>query len=264
MAAVQKVVDLFQQFKEESLKPNHNSERCQKLLANLKVSLLEFESLPPIVDPTKVSQQELLLARETFELAALFSIKEKDVDSFEKHCIQAKMYYTDFDSVLPASQRRLPLLGANLLRLLAQNRIADFHMELALIPESDHESVFIKHPIAVEQVLMEGAYNKILSAQAEVPAESYLFFMSMLVDMARGEIADCIEEAYEKLAIEDVAQLLRLSAAETEEFLKTKEWEVRNGEVILAKEETLSKEDLPSVRLITESIAWAKELERIV
>lgn len=37
---------------------------------------------------------------------------------------------------MPASAQEVPMQGLNLLRLLVQNRIAEFHTELELIPEA--------------------------------------------------------------------------------------------------------------------------------
>jgi hypothetical protein len=55
-----------------------------------------------------------------------------------------------------------PLLGLNLLRLLAQNRISEFHTQLELIePEQIQSNIYIKHPVQLEQSIMEGRYNKV-------------------------------------------------------------------------------------------------------
>ena len=62
---------------------------------------------------------------------------------------------------LPPSQQQWMLVGLNLLRLLSQNRIAEFHTEIELLPTAALEHPLIKHPILVEQWLMEGAYNKV-------------------------------------------------------------------------------------------------------
>ena len=52
---------------------------------------------------------------------------------------------------------RYELLGLNLLCLLSQNRIADFHMELErLDPTQLHSNIYLKHPVSLEQYLMEG------------------------------------------------------------------------------------------------------------
>ena len=68
-------------------------------------------------------QKQLLLARETLELAALVSIAAKDEKSFERHATQVRTYYTDYAHLLPESERKWPILGLNLLFLLSQNRM---------------------------------------------------------------------------------------------------------------------------------------------
>lgn len=79
-----------------------------------------------------------------------------------------------------------PLLGLNLLCLLAQGRISDFHMHLELIdPALINDNIYIKHPVKIEQSLMEGSYNKVWSARQDVPAEEYLVFMDILMNTIR-------------------------------------------------------------------------------
>lgn len=43
----------------------------------------------------------------------------------------------------------------------------------------------IQHATQLEQRLMEGAYNKVLSAKNNVPDQSYLYFMEKLVSTVR-------------------------------------------------------------------------------
>lgn len=48
------------------------------------------------------------------------------------------------------------LLGLNLLFLLSQNRVAEFHTELERLPAKDIQTnVYIKHPVSLEQVRMD-------------------------------------------------------------------------------------------------------------
>ena len=69
---------------------------------------------------------------------------------------------SDRGSQLPESAYQLQLLGLNLLALLAQNRVGEFHTELELLPpDAIHNNVYIKYPVALEQYLMEGSYNKV-------------------------------------------------------------------------------------------------------
>ncbi len=82
---------------------------------------------------------------------------------------------------IPASAQQYQILGLNLLRLLALNRIAEFHTELELIPLEKHDNIYIKHPIQLEQYIMEGAYGKVFDAAKDLPAPSYAFFMEYLM-----------------------------------------------------------------------------------
>ena len=119
--------------------------------------------------PSAAQLEELRLAREVFEAGAFLSIRATDIPSFERHVAQLKVYYTDCAGLLPQSPKQLPILGLNLLRLLAQNRIAEFHTELELIPIEMHSNLFVKHPVTLEQYLMEGSYNKVIAAPANNP-----------------------------------------------------------------------------------------------
>lgn len=64
---------------------------------------------------------------------------------------------------LPESANQYHLLGLNLLFLLSQNRVAEFHTELELLPyDIIQTNTYIRHPVALEQYLMEGSYNKVI------------------------------------------------------------------------------------------------------
>ena len=89
---------------------------------------------------------------------------------------------------------RCQLLGLNLLCLLYQNRVAEFHTELERLSQKELESVYIRHPINLEQYIMEGSYNKVISLKGSVPAASYNFFFEILLKTVRYEIASCLEK----------------------------------------------------------------------
>ena len=214
----------FDQFKKAFAGAEDQLDACLQLMTQLKIALLDFSSLPPATaDGSATAQQELTLAREILEHGAMLSIKAMDIPSFERYVAQLKVYYTDCATHLPESQRQFPILGLNLLRLLAQNRIAEFHTELEQIPMALQQSnVYIKFPAQVasrthrqspltplsqrsarptdrppapmpqlEQHIMEGSYNKVLSAKQDGQyAKEGMFFMDMLVDTVRDEIAE--------------------------------------------------------------------------
>ena len=104
-------------------------------------------------------------------------------------CTNNYVLLTDSSSILPPSQREFPLFGLNLMRLLTQNRIADFHTaleSLRLPPDEAYENPFIKHPVNVERWLMEGSYSKVWNAREEAPLEEYKYFVDSLMGTIRS------------------------------------------------------------------------------
>jgi 26S proteasome regulatory subunit N12 len=87
---------------------------------------------------------------------------------------------------LPPSKREYNIRGLNLIRLLTQNRIADFHTTLeSLDADVIAENPFIRHPVNLERWLMEGSYSKVWNARLEAPAEEYKFFVESLMGTIR-------------------------------------------------------------------------------
>ncbi|KAG8302002.1 26S proteasome non-ATPase regulatory subunit 8 [Homalodisca vitripennis] len=145
------------------------------------------------------------------EIGAQYSIAVRDIPSFERYMAQLKCYYLDYRDQLPESSFKYQLLGLNLLLLLSQNRVAEFHTELELLPADQIQSnVYIRHPLSLEQYLMEGNYNKIFLAKGNVPAESYNFFIDILLETVRDEIATCLEKAYRKISAHEATRMLNL------------------------------------------------------
>uniref|UniRef100_A0A2N9IH87 PCI domain-containing protein n=1 Tax=Fagus sylvatica TaxID=28930 RepID=A0A2N9IH87_FAGSY len=216
---------------------------CATLLSQLKVLLTQFRSLPPLFEDTPNAIHELSLARDTYEHAVVLSVKTEDQDAFERDFFQLKPYYTDAGNRLPPSPQEHPILGLNLLRLLVQNRIAEFHTELELLSPTALENPCIKHAVELEQSFMEGAYNRVLSARQTVPHDTYVYFMDLLAKTVRDEIAGCGEKAYDYLSINDARQMfLYTSEQELLEYIKEElEWEIK-GSVFFQRQKSTFKE----------------------
>jgi len=263
--AFDEAVRLFQQFKKAFEQQPSDLDTCESLLPRLKILVTKLHGFIPT---TEEDTKELLLTREIFELASLLSVKLKDIPSFERHIAQVKRFYNDAARYpIPPSERQYPILGLNLLHLLAANRLAEFHTELELIPIEMHKNnIYIKHPIQLEQYLMEGAYNKLWNARADVPADTYTFFMDILMDTVRSEIAECSEKAYKSLSLSEAQKSLLFSSPnDLLEFAKKREWEVSDGKILFSYDDKKkAKAEVPSLKLIHQTLAYAKELERIV
>lgn len=202
------------------------------------------------------------------EIGAQWSIASEDIPSFERYMAQLKCYYFDYKSGLPESAYKYQLLGLNLLFLLSQNRVAEFHTELELLPSDQIQSnVYIRHPLSLEQCLMEGSYNKIFLAKGNVPAASYNFFIDILLNTVRDEIGACMESAYDKVSIKDASRMLNLSSEkDTMAFATKKNWTLtKDGHFYFtAPNEKKAEDPIPSGDLATLAIDYARELEMIV
>jgi len=266
MSSFENTVKSFEEFKQNLNKPHPDLDKCKSQLNKLKIALTQLSLPLPGSKNTDAGQlqKDLLLAREILEHAVLFSVKSKDIPAFERYFAQVKPYYYDYAKHIPASQRQFSLLGLNLLRLLAQNRTAEFHSELELIPLEQHQNVHIRHPIALEQYIMEGSYPKVRAARAEVPHETYTFFMDILMDTIRDDVADCSERAFRSLPVAETQKLLQLSDAHKfQEYVKERNWDVNANTIVFHKPDS-TKSEIPSMQLIKEALLYAKELERIV
>lgn len=241
--------------------------KCQDLLLQLKLQMITFNLLPPFTEHIDTVRKKLLQARETLELGTVLAIDMKDTKSFERHFSQVKPYYHDFKHLLPVSARQWELMGANLLCLLSQNRIAEFHAELELIPTDNRENACIAFPIELEQSLMEGSYHKIFSR--DVPRPKFQYFMGTLTTMVRERIAECSEKAYESVPLSEAPGLLLLDSetkqneSTLQDTITQRKWTVKDNTVYFPQDPDVSL-DIPSSSLIQQTLFYATELERIV
>jgi len=182
--------------------------KAWKLLNDLKILLTKLPGLQNKADSS--SKEEFLLARSTFEAACFLSILETDMESFERHFMQLKPFYLDFSNLLSPSSKESLLVGLNLMRLLSQNRIAEFHSELELLQKSMKEDPYVSFAIRLEQCLTEGSYAKLLSLSKSSPNEYFHYFTQVLSNTVQSDIADCLETAYKYLSFEDAMEMLSI------------------------------------------------------
>ena len=225
------------------------------MLPHLKLALLAPQST-----------NDTATQREMLELAATLSLRDTDVDAFERYFTMLRALYDDKSLELTPSPQQYPLTGLNLLRLLAQNRIADFHAEIELIPADVQASnPYVRFPMQLEQQIMEGSYNILLTTERDgIFAVVGAYFMDMLVDTVRDEIADCSEKAYPSALASEMQRLLMLNSAEEfAEYAAGRGWKVADGRVAF---ETVAepRNVMATQQLINDTLTYAKELERIV
>lgn len=210
-------------------------------------------------------EQTFLLTREVLELAVHLSVQMRDEAAFERNYLPLRAHYTDTRGVLPASQNEPLVTGLNLLRLLVQNRIAEFHTELEVIPAEAQQQPAVAFVIQLEQWLMEGAYNKVLAARDTAPSDLYRYFLDLLATTVRDEVAGCSERAYASLKMDDAQQLLMIRGdSDTSSFAKERGWDLKEGRVFFQPQQQVNDAQVDAVEVIGNSMTYAHELERIV
>ena len=126
----------YQSLTQEWNRRQQNIDKCGELLARLKIALTQLTFLP--AQDKKPTKQEILPARDILEVGAQWSIAKKDIESIERYMAPLKCYYLDYKDDLLESAYKYQLLGLDLLRLLAQNKLADFHTEFVeLLPPKE-------------------------------------------------------------------------------------------------------------------------------
>jgi len=143
---------------------------AKSCITQLKILMLDFPTI-------EASSSFLSIATETLELAVLVSIEEGDLSSFSRNVSQVKMYYEIPET--KSSSQKTKILGLNLMYLLIENRLSEFHAELELLTEEEASSTFISFPITLERQLMVGSYDEVLNAGSHIPDPSYNFLLKI-------------------------------------------------------------------------------------
>ncbi|KAJ1770966.1 regulatory particle non-ATPase [Coemansia sp. RSA 1813] len=261
---------------------NEISKLYEKARAALNVAKPKLDTIKAQLSQLKVSSVQLamqssqletdpsfqLLKRGILELGAELSIKTGDIAAFERYLAQLEPYYFgSFKNKLSESKVMYPLIGLNLLRMLSDNLIADFHSALERIDlDQLQNNPFIVHPVKLEQALMEGSYKKVWQARSEVPTPEYLFFMDLLMSTIRNEVASCVEKSYTGLPFDDAKSVLFFSNLdELLSFSQEHKWTVSPSEKritfpVVAEDTRMFHGD----DIMKQTLAYARELERIV
>lgn len=230
-------------------------------LLKFKIALLEIQ-------PSN-SDEISTLAANGLEAGVLFTVARGDLDAFCRNMAQLKPHYARVQH----TQRKTHILGLNLMFLLVENRLSEFHAELELLQQSSKEesfenNPFLGFPIQLERQLMVGSYDEVLSAGSRIPDPSYQFFMDNLLQTVRDSIAECVEVAYQTMAIGDAIRMMKFdSQEELMEYVKEikDDWIIDGDRLCFQPPPTGSKaSDIPSMKLIEQSLTYATEMERII
>lgn len=234
-------------------------------LSKLKASLLNFDSLPPMDIGTPNALEERTFARQVLEAALFLSIKMEDRDAFARSVSSLKPYY--IDNKLATSPNHNIVIGLNLLYLLVEDKTPEFHSELELLTETQMSDPNVAFCTQLDQHLNVGSYDLIINAASNPPHEAYRFFLDSLMDTVRINIGDCASAAYSKLSLTAAKNLLMFSSEqETLSFIQEEypEWKLENNEFDLRTAKGSKSQEINSQKLISQTLQYAIELERIV
>ncbi|KAJ2591949.1 regulatory particle non-ATPase [Coemansia sp. RSA 1722] len=262
--SAQQITGLYESTRAALNAANPDLETIRTRLSQLKVGLVQITAQSAQVAQDSSFQ---LLKRSILEMGAEFSIKTGDISGFERYLAQLESFYFDNQLGLSESKVMYPLIGLNLLRMLSENLIADFHTALERIDlEQLQNNQFIVHPVKLEQALMEGSYKKVWQARSEVPTPEYLFFMDILMSTIRNEVASCVEKSYTSLPFADAKTVLFFTSMdELLNFAKQHQWVVSPSEKRITFPKTAENTRLfQGENIMKQNLAYAQELERIV
>ncbi|GAA5920235.1 hypothetical protein JCM6882_003171 [Rhodosporidiobolus microsporus] len=228
---------LYHQLKAESDKGTAADKAAiSSLLVQLKIELSSLSLLIPSPSTAPSDPGALTTAREVLEIGALHSIRTDDIPAFERYLALLATYYGDFGASLPPSPSEAPLTALSLLRLLSQNRIAEFHTlleTLTLGAGSDRKKAVVESKevgwvLQLERSLMEGSYSRVWQlcrTSSSLPLAEFAHFTPTLLATVRNGLAACDEKAYETLPLRDAKVLLFFEDEEgVRKFAQERNW----------------------------------------
>ena len=143
-------------------------------------------------------------------------------------------------------------------------------IKLELLTEQQQQNPAIVFCTQLDRHLMVGSYDQVLQAAAHPPVPYYSFFLTSLLETVRMNIGECVAASYKKLTLSAAKEILMFSTnEETLEFISVNypSWSIGGGggdEIDLQEQKGSRSEGIPSVKLISQTLAYATELERIV
>lgn len=223
------------------------------------------------------------IARDVYEAAAIIAARAADTNQFVRNVKLLRPYYAAVN-VIGESDLRLPITGLYLLYLLAAEDLAEFHIELEMLSESDALSQDIASVADLERAIAEGNYHKALSMRGVVPLASLnIPFFGLIEESVRKRVLECCAVSYSSLTLPRITRLLAMpNDSETAKFVAKVGYQVGPGQTVYfqgpspddmtaigvaaaaAADQKAPVHAVPAHLLISQMISNATDIERIV
>lgn len=231
----------------------------------MQIELTQLSSLPPRLKETPKASEERVMARDIYESAVLFTSNRGDDAASDRNFALLMPYYLELREMIPGSEREALLWGLRLLMLLVQNRIAEFHATVELLPSQVMLSPEVTQVMELEGWMMQGSYAKVGSAHSTAVSPYYVPLLQRIVTTVRNEIASCSEAAYKTLRIKDAESILGVNASELQAMCHEYGWTIQDDMIVLQQQGVQHHRGLPEAEhVIDNCLQYAKELERIL
>lgn len=242
---------------------------ARDMLGQLKLLMTDFPSQAAADVHASPTEEEAGVSRDILEYAAILANRLGDMRAFERAVAQLRQYYTlaKQKESPAATDARQHIMGLFLMHLLVEARLAEFHSQVELLAEADRASRYITFPLRLDNLLMEGSYNKVLSARGELPSPLFAPYMDKLAGTVRDDIADCAAAAYPSLSLAEAQRMLALaSPADVAAYASGRglNWSVTPAGVHFVPVERKGTEPLDALAVMKNALAYATDIERIV
>jgi 26S proteasome regulatory subunit N12 len=138
---------------------------------------------------------------------------------------------------------------------------------LELLSEEALQRPEITFCTQLDKHLVIGSYDQVLVAAARPPVPHYSFFLTSLLETVRINIGECVAASYSTLTLEAATKILMFEETqETLEFIREfyPSWVFQGNLINLVDAPTARSTEVPSLKLIAQTLSYATELERIV
>lgn len=242
-------------------KNGNDPTKCYQMAQNLRAQLL--------LQPATQNNNSLL--SQILEISALLALSHGDFSHFDIFAAQLRsIYFADASFLQTASNAPL-LIGLMLMRLLTDNKIAEFHMLLERIQNWSfvHSNQFISFPVALEQSLMEGSFRNVLQSVSNAPSPYISSFTGIIAQAVRETIATSCESSFQTLSLQDLGKLLFFSTIEeVKQFALSRNWKISgdNFHVIFGTVAPSVEHEASAycTQMLLANLGLAREMESII